>query len=71
MFDWLFRPAGRPHSPDRAAADQLVIEGNRAESEGRLREACELYRRAVAAAPGWGKAHLNLGIGLEAMGDID
>src|SRR5262245_4619598 len=69
------RGAARPRAASRRTAietaDQLIVEGNRAESEGRLREACELYRRAVAAAPGWGKAHLNLGIGLEAMGDID
>src|SRR5262245_12570672 len=69
------RGAARPRAASRRTAietaDRLIVEGNRAESEGRLREACELYRRAVAAAPGWGKAHLNLGIGLEAMGDID
>jgi protein O-GlcNAc transferase len=73
MLKWLFKPAARTRfpAPQQGSADQLVAEGNRAESEGRLREACELYRRAVAAAPGWGKAHLNLGVGLEALGDID
>jgi protein O-GlcNAc transferase len=50
-------------------ADRLVADGNRAEKEGRLSEACELYRSAVKAAPRYAKAHLNLGIGLEALGD--
>lgn len=53
------------------SADQLIAEGNRAESEGRLREASELYRKAVAVAPGYGKAHLNLGIVLQALGEED
>jgi len=52
-------------------ADALIAEGNRAESSGKPREACEQYRKAVLAAPGYAKAHLNLGIGLEAAGDID
>jgi predicted O-linked N-acetylglucosamine transferase (SPINDLY family) len=51
------------------AADRLIAEGNRAEQEGRQHDACELYRRAVGAAAGYAKAHLNLGIGLEASGD--
>jgi predicted O-linked N-acetylglucosamine transferase (SPINDLY family) len=73
MFEWLFKPAGHARSPasTHSAADQLVTEGNRAEREGRLREACDLYRKAVATAPGWVKAHLNLGIGLEAVGEAD
>jgi predicted O-linked N-acetylglucosamine transferase (SPINDLY family) len=72
MLRWLFKPAARTvPAPQQGSADRLVAEGNRAEREGRLREACELYRRAVAAAPGWGKAHLNLGIGLEASGATD
>ena len=52
-------------------ADALIAEGNKAESSGNLGEACEQYRKAVAAAPGYAKAHLNLGIGLEAVGDVD
>ena len=52
-----------------AAADLLIAEGNRAESAGALPQACDLYRRAVASAPRYAKAHLNLGIGLEALGD--
>ena len=55
----------------REEADRLIAEGNRAEDAGRLAEACELYRRAIAAAPRYAKAHLNLGIALEASGDLD
>lgn len=50
-------------------ADALIAEGNRAENAGALPQACELYRRAVAGAPRYAKAHLNLGIALEALGD--
>jgi predicted O-linked N-acetylglucosamine transferase (SPINDLY family) len=50
-------------------ADALIAEGNKAEDAGNPREACERYRRAVAASPGYARAHLNLGIGLEASGD--
>ena len=53
------------------AADQLIARGNEAEKAGKPGEACEFYRRAVAAASGYGRAHLNLGIGLEAIGDAD
>jgi protein O-GlcNAc transferase len=71
MFDWLFKSAGhtRSQASTHRAADQLVAEGNRAEKEGRLPDACGLYRRAVAAAPDYGKAHVNLGIGLQALGE--
>lgn len=51
------------------AADRLIAEGNRAEDSGKLQQACELYRQAVALAPQYPKAHVNLGIALEAMGD--
>lgn len=63
MLKWLFGSSTKP------AADLLIAEGNRAEKEGRLREACELYRKAVATAPGHGKAHLNLGIALQGLGE--
>src|SRR6185503_207880 len=53
------------------AGDRLIARGNEAEKDGRLGEACELYRKAVHAAPGYAKAHLNLGIGLQATGDVD
>jgi len=52
-------------------ADLLIAEGNRAEDEGRLSEACDRYRAAAKAAPGYARAHLNLGIGLEAGGDVE
>lgn len=51
------------------SADRLIAAGNQAEREGKLPEACERYREAVRISPGNAKAHLNLGIGLEAMGD--
>lgn len=53
------------------AADRLIARGNEAEKDGKLSEACGLYREAAQAAPGYAKAHLNLGIGLEATGDVD
>src|SRR6185295_13120621 len=43
----------------------------KAEEKGRLGDACELYRAAVAAAPRHAAAHLNLGVALEAAGDAD
>ena len=55
--------------PGIAAADRLIAEGNRTEESGQLQRACELYREAVALAPRYPKAHINLGIALEAMGD--
>ncbi len=51
-------------------ADQLIAEGNRAEGRGNFPEACERYRKAVETAPGYAKVHLNLGIGLEAVGEV-
>jgi len=53
---------------NRETADRLIAEGNRAEEAGRAEEACGRYREAVRAAPGYARAHLNLGIGLEAAG---
>src|SRR5262245_46911464 len=53
------------------AADRLIAEGNQAENDGRVWDACRLYREAVAAAPGYARAHLNLGIGLEASDQPD
>ena len=50
-------------------AERLIAEGNRAEHQGELPRACELYRQALALAPHSAKAHINLGIALEAMGD--
>ncbi len=60
---------GAPPSPaPEDDADELIARGNQLESEGKLEEACACYQHAVVAAPGYGKAHLNLGIGLEAAG---
>jgi predicted O-linked N-acetylglucosamine transferase (SPINDLY family) len=53
------------------AADRYIAQGDRAEAEGRLRDACACYRRAVEAAPAYGKAWLNFGVALEATGDWD
>lgn len=50
-------------------ADALIAEGNRAEDAGKLHEACALYREAVKLAPRSARAHLNLGIALQALGD--
>ena len=58
-------------APARDEAERLVVEGNRAEDLGRLEEARDLYRRAVAAAPDYARAHVNLGIALEALGDME
>ena len=69
MFGWLLKPKeeARPAATD--SADRLIAEGNRAEDDGQLARACELYRQALALAPRYAKAHINLGIALEATGD--
>ena len=51
--------------------DLIIADGNRAEEAGDLLRACEHYRKAVEIAPQYAKAHLNLGIGLEAVGNIE
>ena len=65
--------APQPASPTGGfeGADLLVADGNRAEEVGDLLRACECYRKAVALAPEYAKAHLNLGIGLEAIGNLE
>src|SRR6266513_928308 len=70
---WLSRLASRHASgpANSEAADRLIAEGNRAENDGRLEDARRLYRQALAAAPGYAAAHLNLGIVLEALGDAE
>ena len=70
---WLSRLARRHASgpADSEAADRLIAEGNRAENDGRLEDARRLYRQALAAAPGYAAAHLNLGIVLEGLGDAE
>ena len=71
-------PFGRTPEPGvgattsaRGVADRLIAEGRRAENEGNFCDACDKYRKAAASAPGYAMAHLNLGIGLEAIGDAD
>jgi protein O-GlcNAc transferase len=58
-------------SPAAHRSSELIAAGNQAEREGRLRDACELYRRAVDADPSHAAAYLNLGAALEASGDGD
>lgn len=52
-------------------ADRLIAQGNQSETQGRMEEACVAYRMAIALAPRYAKAHLNLGIALQAAGDND
>lgn len=52
-------------------ADLLIAEGNHAEQAGKFLDACERYREAVRIAPQYARAHLNLGIGLEAIGNLE
>jgi len=70
---WSFGSASVPGDATaaRVSADRLIAAGNRAENDGNLSEACERYRAAVKAAPRYAQAHLNLGIGLEAVGDVE
>ena len=71
MLGWLAKLGKGAQSAATDVADRLIDEGNRAESAGELLQACDLYRQAVARAPGYAKAHVNLGIGLEALDDVD
>ncbi|HTN26178.1 MAG TPA: tetratricopeptide repeat protein [Burkholderiales bacterium] len=74
MLRGLFRRlagSDRGRAPELEGAERLIAEARKAEGEGRLQEACVLYREAVAAAPQYAAAHLNLGVGLEAAGDRD
>ena len=69
MFGWRSKLKEEAKSAATDDADRLIAEGNRAEDDGQLSRACDLYRHALALAPGYAKAHINLGIALEAMGD--
>ena len=67
-------PGTEPRFDPAAAtleADRLIGLGNEAEDSRHFTEACAQYRKAIAVAPQYGRAHLNLGIGLEASGDVD
>jgi predicted O-linked N-acetylglucosamine transferase (SPINDLY family) len=63
-------PAPSPN-PATTEADRLIAAGNAAEQAGNVAQACEHYRAAIQAAPRYARAHLNLGIGLEALGEAD
>ena len=52
-------------------ADRHIKEGNRLERDGQFEGAHAAYRAAVAAAPRYAKARLNLGIALQAMNQGD
>jgi protein O-GlcNAc transferase len=52
-------------------AAELVAAGQQAEREGRLRDACALYRQAIDADRSHAGAYLNLGAALEAGGKAD
>jgi len=69
VFGWRSKAKKEAQSVATDSADVLIAEGNRAEEEGELARACELYRQALALAPGYAKAQINLGIALDAMGD--
>jgi predicted O-linked N-acetylglucosamine transferase (SPINDLY family) len=56
---------------DVPGADALIVEGNAREDAGQLPAAEALYRQAVARAPSHARAHLNLGIVLDAQGVED
>lgn len=58
-----------PASPD--PVQLLIADGNRAEAAGDFLAACGHYRKAVELAPDSATAHLNLGIGLDAIGNAD
>jgi len=53
----------------RLLANALIASGARAERSGNLGLAGRRYRAAVAVAPRYARAHLNLGAALEADGD--
>jgi predicted O-linked N-acetylglucosamine transferase (SPINDLY family) len=74
MFGWLFNSRSKtPSSADtgsgRQEAERLLASGLHSENAGRLEEARGHYAAAVAAAPSYAAAHLNLGIALEGLGD--
>lgn len=51
-------------------AEAWIVDGRRAETDGRLEEACASYRRAIAAEPDYPASYLNLGIALSTLGRI-
>lgn len=70
VLGWLWkRDRAGGEGADVTAAEQLVTEGNRLEDAGDLGSACERYRQALAIAPRYARAHVDLGVALEASGD--
>jgi predicted O-linked N-acetylglucosamine transferase (SPINDLY family) len=70
VLGWLWkRDRAYGREADVTAAEQLVAEGNRLEDAGDLAGACERYRQALAIAPRFSRAHVDLGVALEASGD--
>ena len=70
VLGWLWkRDRADGREADVTAAEQLVTEGNRLEDAGDLASACERYRQALAIAPRYSRAHVDLGVALEASGD--
>jgi predicted O-linked N-acetylglucosamine transferase (SPINDLY family) len=65
------RAASVDPAPDLAASQDLVTEGNALEDAGDIEGARVLYERAIAAAPGAWRAHLNLGNALRSLGRLD
>jgi Tfp pilus assembly protein PilF len=65
------RGRNRAAGDTKGDADRLIEEGNRLEDAGDARAACERYRAALEAAPQYMRAHLNLGIALEALGEAE
>ena len=56
-------------SSAKKKADRLIALGDQADAAGERHEACEHYRKAVKAAPGYAKAQISLGVVLEGIGD--
>lgn len=71
MFDWFKRksaPAPEGGEDPLARAAEHKSRGNAALDAGRLGEAADHYRQAVALRPDWADAHLNLGYVLRELG---
>src|SRR5438067_7704384 len=64
-------------SPRRAGGvsnvetDAFIAQGNALEDEGKVADAFDWYRRALAAAPSYAKAHMNAGNALQKLGRFD
>ena len=53
------------------AADRLIAEGHPIEDRGDFEEALALYRRAAEVAPGYVRAHMNVGNALQRLDRLD